>query len=122
MKKNLPSLDRLQTRETLSPSPILLDGESLTLDQVIAAAYGQPGNPKISLTPEAEQNIQRSAAAVETMLKKGQIAYGITTGFGAFKDKIISTEEVEQLQRNIILSHAVGVGEPFDTPSMKSAI
>jgi histidine ammonia-lyase len=120
MEKNLPTLDRLQTREVQNFSPVILDGESLTLDQVIAVAYGQPGNPKISLSPAAESNIQRSATAVETMLKNGQIAYGITTGFGAFKDRIISPEEVEQLQRNIILSHAVGVGDPFDIPTTRT--
>ncbi|MCV4615675.1 aromatic amino acid lyase, partial [Escherichia coli] len=45
---------------------------------------------------------------------------GITTGFGAFKDKIISPEEVEQLQRNIVLSHAVGVGPEFDDPTVRA--
>ena len=61
-----------------------------------------------------------SAAAVQTLLDRGEIAYGITTGFGAFKDKIISREEVELLQRNIVVSHAVGVGVPFDTPSVRA--
>jgi len=54
------------------------------------------------------------------MLKNGQIAYGITTGFGAFKDRIISPEQVEQLQRNIVLSHAIGVGNPFDIPTTRA--
>ena len=58
--------------------------------------------------------------AVQTLLDRGEIAYGITTGFGAFKDKIISREEVELLQRNIVLSHAVGVGEPFDMPTVRA--
>ena len=77
MENKIPSLDRLETSQNQRLSPVLLDGESLTLDQVIAVAYGQPGNPKISLTPEAERNIQRSATAVETMLKNGQIQWMI---------------------------------------------
>ena len=54
------------------------------------------------------------------MLERGEIAYGITTGFGAFKDKIISLEAVELLQRNIVVSHAVGVGKPFDQPTTRA--
>src|SRR4029434_7371721 len=64
--------------------------------------------------------VLRSAAAVDTLLDRGEIAYGITTGFGAFKDKIISRDEVEQLQRNIVVSHAVGVGNAFDTPTVRA--
>jgi histidine ammonia-lyase len=96
---------------------IVLDGESLTFEQVLAAAYGEPNNPRVSLSEKAKAAINRSAAAVQTLLERGEIAYGITTGFGAFKDKIISLEEVELLQRNIVVSHAVGVGKPFDIPT-----
>lgn len=99
---------------------IVLDGESLTFEQVIAVAYNKPGQPRVALSEEAKTNVNRAAAAVETLLERGEIAYGITTGFGAFKDKIISREEVEQLQRNVVLSHAVGVGKPFDTSSVRA--
>ncbi|HLM61129.1 MAG TPA: aromatic amino acid lyase, partial [Pyrinomonadaceae bacterium] len=101
---------------------IVLDGESLTFEQVLAAAYGEPNNPRVSLSEKAKAAINRSAAAVQTLLERGEIAYGITTGFGAFKDKIISLEEVELLQRNIVVSHAVGVGKPFDIPTTRAII
>jgi histidine ammonia-lyase len=122
MEKNIPTLNRLKSKDTRTTQPITLDGESLTLDQVIAVAYSKPGNPTIRLSSEAMNKIQRSSEAVETMLRNGQIAYGITTGFGAFKDRIISPEQVEQLQRNIVLSHAVGLGEPFDIPTTRAII
>ena len=93
---------------------IILDGESLTFEQVLAVASGAPGTPAVSLSETAEKRVARSARAVEQLLERGEIAYGITTGFGAFKDKIISPEEVRKLQKNIVMSHAVGVGEPFD--------
>ena len=99
---------------------IVLDGESLTFEEVVAVAYGKPGDPRVLLSDAAKANVERSAAAVQTLLDRGEIAYGITTGFGAFKDKIISVEEVELLQRNIVLSHAVGVGDPFDTPAVRA--
>ena len=99
---------------------ILIDGESLTFEQVIEVAYGEPGSPRVVLTDDARSKVQSAANAVDTLLDRGEIAYGITTGFGAFKDKIISLEEVETLQRNIVLSHAVGVGDPFDVPTVRA--
>lgn len=99
---------------------IVLDGESLTFEQVIAVAYGKPGEPRVRISESAIANVNRAAAAVDTLLERGEIAYGITTGFGAFKDKIISREEVEQLQRNVVVSHAVGVGDPFDIPTTRA--
>ena len=99
---------------------IVLNGEGLTFDQVTAVAYGSPGSPRVALADSAKTNVTRSASAVDMLLERGEIAYGITTGFGAFKDKIISRDEVEQLQRNIVLSHAVGVGSAFDTPTVRA--
>ena len=99
---------------------ILIDGESLTFEQVIEVAYGNPGEPRVGLASDARSKVQSAANAVDTLLDRGEIAYGITTGFGAFKDKIISLEEVETLQRNIVLSHAVGVGDPFDIPTVRA--
>jgi histidine ammonia-lyase len=99
---------------------IILDGESLTFEQTVAVAYGKPGEPRVVLSEKAKQQVNRAAEAVQELLRRGEIAYGITTGFGAFKDKIISLEEVEKLQRNIVVSHAVGVGNPFDTPTVRA--
>lgn len=99
---------------------IIIDGESLSFEQVCAAAYGRPGGPRIVLSESARSSVQRAAAAVDTLLDRGEVAYGITTGFGAFKDKIISLDEVGELQRNIVLSHAVGVGKAFDTPTVRA--
>ncbi|HKP69192.1 MAG TPA: histidine ammonia-lyase, partial [Pyrinomonadaceae bacterium] len=99
---------------------IFLDGENLTFDEVMAVAYGAPGEPRVRLHDAAKAKVDRAAKAVDTLLDRGEIAYGITTGFGAFKDKIISRDEVERLQRNIVLSHAVGVGDPFDIPTVRA--
>lgn len=95
---------------------IILDGASLTFEQVLAVAYGEPGTPMLSLSEETKHNVQRAADAVQKLLADGVIAYGITTGFGAFKDKVIHPDEVRQLQRNILVSHAVGVGDPYTIP------
>ena len=99
---------------------IQLDGTNLTFDQVRAVAYGQPNAPKVIIGTEAGQKVTRAANAVQTLLERGTIAYGITTGFGAFKDRIIPPDQVELLQRNILVSHAVGVGDPFDIPTTRA--
>src|SRR3569623_932389 len=99
---------------------IVIDGESLTFEHVAAVAYGAPGEPRVVIADAARGRVQRCADAVQTLLGRGEIAYGITTGFGAFKDKIISPDEAALLQKNIVLSHAVGVGDAFDTPTVRA--
>lgn len=99
---------------------ILLDGENLTFEQVVAVAFGSPNEPRVSLSEAAKEKVERSARAVQLLLDRGEIAYGITTGFGAFKDKIISPEEAGHLQQNILMSHAVGVGNPFDAATTRA--
>jgi histidine ammonia-lyase len=65
----------------------------------------------ITLSPEAAAPIAASAALVKTIVDKGDPAYGINTGFGILAKAHIPNEQLEQLQRNLILSHAVGTGE-----------
>lgn len=99
---------------------IVIDGQSLTLEQVVAVAQGGPGQPEVCLSDAARVNVQRAADAVAKLLDDGVVAYGITTGFGAFKDRVIPRDQVEQLQRNIVMSHAVGLGDPFDTATTRA--
>lgn len=93
---------------------ILIDGKQLTIEQVIDVAKGKAGIPRISLTQEAVKRVSRAADAVNRLVERGEIAYGITTGFGAFKNRVIPPDKAAELQRNIIMSHAVGAGDPFD--------
>ena len=99
---------------------VWLDGASLSFDQVLAVARGRPGDPRVALSDAARAQVQRAADGVQRLLREGRVAYGITTGFGAFKDRVIPPEQVEQLQRNILVSHAVGVGAPFDTATTRA--
>jgi len=88
---------------------IFLDGQSLTIEQVQHVA-SHP-ETRVQLSEACIPGIQKSANAVAELAAKGEIAYGITTGFGAFKDRVIPPDQVETLQENILLSHAVGVGD-----------
>lgn len=101
---------------------IVVDGASLTIEQVMAVAYGRPGSPRVALSAAAYAQVARAAQAVQRLLADGTIAYGITTGFGAFKDRLIPADQVELLQRNILLSHAAGVGIPFDIPTTRAIL
>jgi histidine ammonia-lyase len=89
---------------------ILIDGCSLTIDDVIKVA--RQGH-KIELTQEAQEKVIIARDLVDKFVDEERVVYGITTGFGKFSDVVISKEETAQLQRNLIISHACGVGEPF---------
>ncbi len=95
-----------------------IDGHSLTITQVVKVA----NNPQIQveLSDAAKPGIIKAAEAVARFVAEGQIVYGVTTGFGAFKDKLIPVEDVALLQKNILLSHAVGVGELLDDPTTRA--
>jgi histidine ammonia-lyase len=89
---------------------IWLDGRGLTIkDVVMVARYGAVAE----LADEAEERIEASRVVVERCVDETLVRYGITTGFGKFCDVVISPEDNETLQTNLIMSHAVGVGNPL---------
>ncbi|HEV7813663.1 MAG TPA: aromatic amino acid lyase, partial [Janthinobacterium sp.] len=75
----------------------------------LRAVWAGPG--RLTLAPEAYAAIEASAAAVHAIVAKGAAAYGINTGFGILAKARIPDEKLQQLQRNLILSHSVGTGE-----------
>ncbi|PWF45109.1 histidine ammonia-lyase [Massilia glaciei] len=75
----------------------------------LRAVWAAPAG--LTLAPHAYTAVKASAAAVEAIVAKGEAAYGINTGFGILAKARIPDEQLEQLQRNLILSHAVGTGE-----------
>ena len=68
----------------------------------------------LSLDKKVIKNIVQTRKAIDTSVENKEIIYGVTTGFGAFKNTAISTKDVKKLQENLILSHATGVGKPFN--------
>ena len=67
----------------------------------------------LKLDPGGRQAVQRAADAVEAIVAKGEPVYGINTGFGKLASVRISREDLGVLQRNIVLSHAAGLGDPM---------
>ncbi len=68
------------------------------------------------LDPACREAIAASAAAVERILARGEPVYGINTGFGKLANVRIDADDLAVLQRNIVLSHSAGVGDPMPEP------
>jgi histidine ammonia-lyase len=77
------------------------------------------GAPALVLAPQAYNAIGACAAAVGAIVARGDPAYGINTGFGILAKRHIPQDQLEQLQRNLILSHAVGTGELLPDPVVR---
>lgn len=89
---------------------VILDGETLSLEQVVAVArYGA----KVDLHPIAKEKVLKSRLFVDDLIEGNKTIYGINTGFGMFSNVLISKEDTKKLQRNLIMSHATGVGDPL---------
>ncbi|WP_102346309.1 histidine ammonia-lyase [Bacillus sp. Marseille-P3661] len=89
---------------------IVLDGKSLKIRDLYRILYK---NERVIATQESLTKVKENRKAVEDIVEKGKIVYGITTGFGKFSDVFINKENVKDLQHHLIHSHACGVGEPF---------
>ena len=81
------------------------------LDACPTCAPSGSAHGPLRLAPEAYAAIDASAATVQAIVAKGDPAYGINTGFGMLAKRHIPQAQLEQLQQNLILSHAVGTGE-----------
>src|SRR5690606_34211505 len=73
----------------------------------------------LSLVPECHSLIARGAEAVARIVERGDPVYGINTGFGKLGSERIAPADLERLQRNIVLSHAAGVGEAAPVPIVR---
>ncbi|WP_048600547.1 histidine ammonia-lyase [Rubeoparvulum massiliense] len=91
---------------------IQLNGKDLSLEQFEQVVRN---GVAVQLHPNAIIAMNRSRQLVMQWHQEGRRIYGITTGFGKFSDQIISSAETDQLQINLIRSHACGVGNPFPT-------
>ncbi len=96
---------------------VTLDGEGLTLEEVISVSRGYE---EVSLSTSAARRMEASRQLVEAIGREGGIAYGITTGIGELADVSIPQDDLRQLQRNIARSHAAGAGEPLPEDVLRS--
>lgn len=99
-------------------APVVLDGYSLSLAQVRDVAAGAP----ISISPKAHEAVGRARALVDTLAAGDQAVYGVNTGFGKLAEVRIAKEDLQTLQRNLVLSHAAGVGQPLSIPEARALL
>lgn len=98
---------------------VVLDGESLTMEMVWAVAVQ---GVNAVLGDAARTRVQTCHEAVKRLVAEGEIAYGITTGFGAFKKKLIRPDQTAALQVNLLRSHAAGVGPLVDAVTIRAML
>jgi histidine ammonia-lyase len=89
-------------------TPVVLDGSSVTIDQVHSVAV--QGAP-VSLAPGARDRAMASRGHIEAIVARGDVAYGVTTGFGKLSDVVIPPARLAELQVNLVRSHSAGVGD-----------
>jgi histidine ammonia-lyase len=98
---------------------ITIDFRKLELDDLIAMArFGA----RIKLSKDSREALKRTGRLITKWLKQNRTIYGITTGFGALSNVSISRKDADQLQENILLSHAAGVGPPLDEPAARAVM
>jgi histidine ammonia-lyase len=100
-----------------SATEISLDGESLTLDAVVAVAHD---DAQVALHPAARARVIAARAVVDEFARRDTPTYGINTGFGNFAEVAIPAGSLSELQVNLLRSHAAGVGEPLPVPLVRA--
>lgn len=90
---------------------LTLDGKSPTFASLLPLALGE--RIELALSPAAKKAVLRARRIVDAHVEKGDVVYGITTGFGKLKNVSIARADLVELQQNLVLSHACGVGEPL---------
>ncbi|HAF61598.1 MAG TPA: histidine ammonia-lyase [Anaerolineaceae bacterium] len=98
---------------------IEITGQDLSIEEVIQVAFN---HEKVNLSKQAAQRVQASQAILQKNLKKDFPLYGINTGYGIFHNQKISTDQLLALNRNLIISHAIAVGELFEETTVRSAM
>jgi histidine ammonia-lyase len=95
----------------------LLDGNTITIEDVVAIArFGE----NAGISGDAKDRIVASRKCVERFIAEGKAIYGLNTGFGMFSDVAITSDQLDELQKNLIYADAVGIGRPFDTEIVRA--
>jgi histidine ammonia-lyase len=98
---------------------VIIGYEGLTLEQLAAIARHGAG---VRLSEGSEKRIAGTRKLVEQWVKDEKTIYGVTTGFGALSDVAISKKDTRQLQENILMSHAAGVGECLSEEAVRAVM
>lgn len=89
---------------------VTVTGKDLTIEDIVAVSRQ---NAEVKISSDSKKRIKDSKKIVEDIVKSGKPTYGISTGFGELSTVTITKDQNGALQRNLILSHSCGVGNPF---------
>jgi histidine ammonia-lyase len=96
---------------------VSIDGDNLTLEQVEQVASGKAS---VRIDPKAISKINKCRKYVEKIVDTGKTVYGINTGFGKLCLERINKKDIEKLQENLVLSHALSVGPVFSEEEVRA--
>ncbi len=100
-------------------SEVILTGADLTIDDVESVARR---DSVVVLDDRARARMQAARAVIESLVAADAVVYGVTTGFGALASTSIAPAEAGRLQENLLMSHAAGVGPPFDREVVRAML
>ncbi|MDV3277981.1 MAG: aromatic amino acid ammonia-lyase [Nitrososphaerales archaeon] len=98
---------------------VTLDGGSLTVDAVIRVA--EKGE-KVAVGRSSLKRMEKFRSLLEDRVSRGDVIYGVNTGFGYLSGSVVPRRSVKQLQLNLIRSHAIGVGDPMPVEVVRAAM
>jgi len=98
---------------------LVIGDAPLTIDEVIAVARG---GAEVTLGGPARARIEAAHDVVAGVIAREQVAYGVTTGFGQLATTHIPVDKVQELQQNLVRSHAVGLGAPLSREVVRAAM
>ena len=96
---------------------VLVDGENLTIEDVVAVARE---GAEVEIPRKAKEKVKRCRQFLEEAVKEKRVVYGVTTGVGALATVVIPPEKAKKLQSNLIRSHSAGVGKPLDKETTRA--
>ncbi|HKJ92072.1 MAG TPA: histidine ammonia-lyase [Longimicrobiales bacterium] len=97
-----------------------LHGDRLQLEDI--ELVSGPAAPEVCLADAARPKVQAARDVVDAAVAEGRVVYGLTTGFGALSDVVIPRERIQELQHNLIRSHAAGVGDPLSEAETRAVV
>lgn len=114
-------LDAAMVRRAHPAGSVEISGEGLSIRQLVGVAHGGQ-RVAISADPRVRDRVSRSHVAMQEAVGNGEIIYGVTTGFGGMANVLISADERDQLQDNMLWYHKAGAGRPLPATDVRAAM
>jgi histidine ammonia-lyase len=98
---------------------VVVDGHSLTIESAMGVAER---SDTVRAAPQSLRQMEKFRALLEQKLSRGEVVYGVNTGFGSLADKVVRPDHLDDLQLNLIRSHSAGVGSVMPTEIVRAAM